>query len=95
MRGGFGALEAAGRYERLWFDSVGAGGSTTGFRNPRADSIFQRGAKALTFGVNWTVNRWTKLQFNVIRERVEDPETNPVPNGGASWSRLVRFQIVL
>jgi phosphate-selective porin len=95
MRSGFGALEAAARYERLWFDSVASDDSSTGFRSPRADSIFPRGEKALTLGLNWTVNRWSKLQFNVIRERVEDPESNPVPNGGSSWSRVLRFQFVL
>jgi phosphate-selective porin len=95
LRGGFGAVEAAVRYERLWFDSVGAADSSTGFRSPRAETIFQRGEKALTLGVNWTLNRWTKLQFNAIREQVEDPETNPVANGGASWSRVLRFQFVL
>lgn len=95
LRGGFGAVEAAARYERLWFDSVSAAGGSVGSRSPRADSIFPRGEKALTLGVNWTLNRWTKLQFNVIREQVEDPETNPVADGGASWSRVLRFQFVL
>ena len=95
LRGGFGAVEAVARYERLWFDSVDGAGKDASFRNPRSASIFPSGEKALTLGVNWTLNRWVKLQFNGIREQVEDPETNPSVNGGASWSRVVRFQFVL
>ena len=95
LRGGFGAVEAAARYERLWFDSVNGADKDASFRNPRTNSIFPRGERALTLGVNWIVSRWVKLQFNAIREQVEDRETSPVANGGASWSRVVRFQFVL
>jgi hypothetical protein len=48
----------------------------------------------LTLGVNWTLNRFVKLQVNGIREHVEDPERNPVSNG-AFWSRVLRLQFVL
>ena len=51
--------------------------------------------KALTLGVNWTLNRFVKVQVNGIREHVEDPERNPVPNGAAFWSRVIRLQFVL
>ena len=95
LRGGFGALEAVARVERLWFDSVNGADTSASFRNPRSETISPRGEKALTLGMNWTLNRWVKVQFSTIREHVEDPETNPVPNGGASWSRVVRFQFVL
>jgi phosphate-selective porin OprO/OprP len=92
---GWGALEVAARYERLWFDSVGTTETVVPFRNPRAENIFPSGVKALTIGVNWTLNRWFKLQVNGIRQHVEDAERNPVANGGAFWTRVVRFQIVL
>ena len=49
----------------------------------------------LTLGVNWTLNRFVKLQVNAIREHVEDPERSPVPNGAAFWSRVLRLQFVL
>src|SRR5262249_43432866 len=68
--GGFGAVEAVARYERLWFDSVGPVAtipSTT-----RSENIFLSGDRAFTIGVNWTLNRWVKLQFNGIRERIEN-----------------------
>ena len=92
-QGGIGAIELAARYERLWFDS--AGGTDRPFRNSRAETIFPGGDRALTLGVNWTLNRFVKIQVNGIREHVEDPERNPVPNGAAFWSRVIRFQFVL
>ena len=92
-QGGIGAVEVAARYERMWFDS--AGGRDLPFRNSRAETIFQAGDRALTLGVNWTLNRFVKIQVNGIREHLEDPERNPVPNGAAFWSRVIRFQFVL
>lgn len=93
LRGGVGAVEIAARYERLWFDSVG--GTDEPFRNPRAENILRSGDRVLTLGINWTLNRFLKLQVNGIREHVEDPERNPVPNGSAFWSRVLRLQFVL
>jgi len=91
--GGIGAIEVASRFERLWFDSVN--GAAGAYRSPRAESILPSGNRALTLGVNWTLNRFTKLQFNVIREHVEDEERNPVPGSSAFWSRVMRLQFVL
>jgi len=93
FQGGFGAVEVAARYERLYFDSVA--GTDGAFRNPRAENILPMGDRALTLGVNWTLNRFVKIQVNGIREHVEDPQRNPVPNGAAFWSRVVRLQFVL
>jgi phosphate-selective porin OprO/OprP len=93
--GGFGAVEVAARYERLWFDSVGTTDTSLTFRNPRAENILLTGDKAFTIGVNWTLNRWVKVQFNGIRQQVEDPERNPIPDGGAFWSQVLRFQFLL
>jgi phosphate-selective porin OprO/OprP len=93
LRGGIGAVEVAGRYERLWFDS--AGGTDTPTRANRSETILTSGEKVLTLGVNWTLNRFIKVQINGIRERVEDPGRSPVPNGAAFWSRVLRLQFVL
>jgi phosphate-selective porin OprO and OprP len=93
LQGGIGAVELAVRYERIWFDSVGR--LEPPFRNSRAETIFPEGEKALTLGVNWTLNRFSKILVNAIREQVEDRERNPVPNGAAIWSGVVRFQFVL
>jgi phosphate-selective porin OprO/OprP len=94
LQGGWGAVEVVARMERLWYDSVG---SSTGlaFRNPRAETILPTGDRVVTVGANWTLNRFTKLQFNVIREHLEDADRNPVANGGALWSRIVRLQFLL
>jgi len=93
-QGGAGAVEVAARYERMWFDSSPAGQDVP-LRNPRAETIYPSGDRALTLGISWTLNRFTKIQFNGIREQVEDPQRNPVPNGAAFWSRVIRLQFVL
>ena len=93
-QGGIGAIELAIRYERMSFDSSPADQGEP-LRNPRADTIFPSGDRALTLGLNWTLNRFTKIQVNGIREHVEDPQRNPVPNTDAFWSRVIRFQFVL
>ena len=91
--GGIGAIEVAARYERMWFDS--AGGLDIPLRNSRAETIHPEADGALTLGVNWTLNRFVKIQVNGIREQVEDRKRNPVPNGAAFWSRVFRLQFVL
>ena len=93
-QGGIGAIELAIRYERMWFDSTPVGQDTPA-RHPRADTILESGDRALTLGINWTLNRFVKIQFNGIREQLDDPQRNPVPNGAAFWSRVIRFQFVL
>ena len=92
-RGGPGAVELAGRYERLRFGGVP--GDDIPFRNPRAVTILPVTNEVVTFGVNWFVNRWVKMQANAIREHVDDRERSPVPNGAAFWSQIVRLQIAL
>jgi phosphate-selective porin len=93
FQGGIGAIDVAARLERMWFDSVG--GTDAPFRNPRAETIYPSGDNVLTLGVNWTLNRFMKIQVNAIREHVDDPDRNPVPNGAAFWSRVLRLQFVL
>jgi phosphate-selective porin len=92
FQGGPGAIEVAARFERIWFGGIA--GLDTPFRNPRAETILPEADRALTLGVNWTLNRFVKIQVNGIREHVEDPERNPVSNG-AFWSRVLRLQFVL
>lgn len=94
VQGGIGAIELAIRYERMWFDSTSTA-AEEGLRNPRAETIFPSGDQALTLGINWTLNRFTKIQVNGIREHVEDPQRSPVANGDAFWSRVIRLQFVL
>jgi phosphate-selective porin len=93
-QGGIGAIELAIRFERMWFDSTPPGQDEP-LRNPRAETIYPSGDHALTLGVNWTLNRFVKIQFNAIREQLNDLERSPVPNGNVFWSRVIRFQFVL
>jgi phosphate-selective porin len=93
FRGGIGAIEVAGRYERIHFDSVG--GRDIAFRNPRAETILPSGDRVMTIGANWFVNRWITVQVNAIRERIEDIERNPVAGGAPVWSQVMRIQFVL
>jgi phosphate-selective porin len=93
LQGGAGAMELAGRYERIRYDS--AGGKDEPFRNPRAETILPSGESVVTLGVNWVLNRWITVQLNVIREHIDDPERSPVTDGAAFWSRILRFQFAL
>lgn len=93
FNGGFGSLEIAVRTEQLAFDSAGsqAGASTS----PRADVILRNAVRAHTVGVNWHPNRWVKVQFNLVREIVEDPARGPLPSQPGFWTRIVRVQFSL
>jgi phosphate-selective porin len=92
LRGGAGAVELAGRYERFWQDGVGGG--DTPLRNPRAETIAPNGERVFTAGVAWILNRWIKVQFNGVRERIDDAARSPV-GGGAFWSQIFRVQVAL
>jgi phosphate-selective porin OprO/OprP len=95
LQGGVGAVEVVARFERLWFDSLGTGDA---YRSTRAEFVLPEGEKAFTIGVNWTLNRFMKVQINGIREDV-DRDRNPVlPErfpAGAFWNRVIRLQFVL
>jgi phosphate-selective porin OprO/OprP len=97
--GGFGAVELAARVEAIHFSSIGAGPPTTG---PRAETILPHRDRAVTLGVNWSPNRWMRVQANLIRDTMtiptgEAPRSGPLVDGPSSsfWSRVVRFRFVL
>ena len=56
--------------------------------SPRADVILGNGDHVTTFGVSWYLNRWLKVQGNVIRESIDDPAQGPLPSQGLFWSRV-------
>lgn len=87
---GYGAIEVAARIEKLTFRS-GASGEP-GSTSPRADVILGNGDRVTTFGVNWYVNRWFKIQANFIRETLDDPSQGPLPSQPSFNSTAVRFQ---
>jgi hypothetical protein len=54
----------------------------------------QSAVRAATAGVNWQLNRWVRAQFNLIRERLENPSTAPHTRL-RHWHRVFRIQIVI
>jgi phosphate-selective porin OprO/OprP len=93
FRGGAGAVEVGTRYERLGFGSRFDGEADS--TSPRGANLLETSDTAWTTGVNWYINRWTKLQFNMIREWIEDAERSPIPDRHLFWTRVFRVQFVL
>ena len=40
--------------------------------------------RVVTVGVNWYLNRWVKVQFNVMHDTLRDPSQDRVPASRAS-----------
>jgi phosphate-selective porin OprO/OprP len=92
-RNRLGVVEVAGRYETLTFGSSGSKGEPS--TSARADNVLGNSERAITMGLNWKVNRWVKLQGNLIREDIERPSMGPWPVHSAFWSRAFRLQLTL
>jgi len=90
FQGGFGAVELAVRVERIRFGSTATNGLPSDA--PRAEVILGNADQIYTFGANWYVNRWVKIQANFVRDSLTFPEFGPSPSQAAFWSRIVRFQ---
>jgi phosphate-selective porin OprO and OprP len=93
LRGGVGGIELAARLERLGFGSSLEGEPE--LPTPRAPNLLEAGLRAWTFGVNWYVNQWIKIQLNAVREQFEDPDRSPVAGRDVFWTRVVRLQFVM
>jgi phosphate-selective porin OprO/OprP len=93
LQGGPGAIELSGRVERLAFDSVAKGEAPS--TSPRADVVMGNAARVVTVGVNWYWNRWVKMQFNLVREALDDPAQGPLPARPVFWNRVLRLQFTL
>lgn len=93
FQGGFGAVEVGARVESLKFTSGTAG--EQGSRSPRADTILGNGDRVTTFGVNWYINRFFKIQANFIREKLDDPTQGPLPSKASFSTKAIRFQFSL
>jgi phosphate-selective porin OprO and OprP len=90
LQGGIGAVELAARIERITFGTTSTDGDAS--TSPRADVYLGNSNRVVTFGVNWYLNRWVKVQFNFIRETMTDPAQGPLPTQPAFSSRVFRFQ---
>jgi phosphate-selective porin OprO and OprP len=93
LGGGIGAIQLAARVESLEFSSHAPG--VEALRNPRAANLLPNDIRALTLGVNWFPVRFVKLQWNVIREHVQDPERRPDPSRSWGTTGLFRVQFAL
>jgi hypothetical protein len=90
LQGGFGAVELAARYERTGFASGSATADNPASRSPRAVYVRPNGERVFTFGVNWYWNKWVKVQFNGMRESIDDPGRGPTPLlPASSWLTFV------
>jgi phosphate-selective porin OprO and OprP len=92
-REGWGAFELATRYEFIRFGSDGGTGAPS--RSTRAANVLGQSERAWTFGANWYLNEWTKLQGNFVRERIEDTFRAPIPGRNVYWTYLFRLQLAL
>ena len=92
-RNRYGRIEAAVRYETLSFGSKGRAGELS--KSSRADAVLGNIDRVTTLGVNWHVNRWVKVQANLIREDIGRPAMGPLPERSSFWSRAFRLQLTL
>jgi phosphate-selective porin OprO and OprP len=88
----YGRVELTARYETLRFGSKSNGEPST---STRADAVLGNVDRVTTVGTNWQVNRWMKVQVNLIREDIGRPVMGPLPERGAFWSRAFRLQLAL
>jgi hypothetical protein len=87
------AIDLAARFDRL---TLGSGNSSDeAFTNPRADHIAPLSKDTWTFGGNWQVHRWIRVQGNLLREQLVDPlgvrDLSPEP----VWTAIMRLQFAL
>lgn len=95
LQGGLGAIEVAVRVEQLSFDSSSDLTDQLPSVSPRAEVIFGNVDKAFTIGVNWYANKWVKVQFNFVREKLTDPSQGPLPGQPSFNSKIIRFMFQL
>jgi phosphate-selective porin OprO/OprP len=91
--GGVGAVEAAGRFEVIRFGSAEHPGRPS--RSTRAANILSNSDRIWTFGVNWYLNQWVKIQVNGAHETVEDLQRSPIPGQKKFWATLCRIQLTM
>jgi phosphate-selective porin len=84
-------VEIGARLEELTFGTVN--GDPEASTSPRADVVLGNANRAATFGVNWYLNRWVKIQGNVIKQTIKDPLQGPLPERPSFWSSVLRFQL--
>jgi phosphate-selective porin len=90
----FGAVEVVGRIEELRFDQVAYPGTIFSF--PTASALEANSDLVNTVGVNWHITRFFRVQYNLVLERIADPQRSPAPtNGGRLTTGLLRVQLTI
>jgi phosphate-selective porin len=87
------AVDIAARIDRLALGS--ANDADEPFTNPRADHVAPLAKNTWTFGANWQVHRWVRVQGNLIRENLVDSlgVRDIIPD--STWTAVMRFQFAL
>lgn len=93
LNGGFGALELAARYEHLRFGDDDPAESANAGPESAGPAALRSGAT--TLGLNWYLNRWSKIQFNGVRESFGGAARSPVTGRSSFWSAVCRLQFVV
>ena len=93
LRGGLGAFEAAVRYERLTFGSLGT--DDVASFSARADVLEPASDYATTIGGSWYLNQWMKIQLNAVREAVTSPRRSDPASNRTRWYYVTRFQFTM
>ena len=93
LRGGLGAFEAAVRFERLTFGSLGTDGPAS--FSVRADVLETASDRVTTIGGSWYLNQWVKIQLNAVREEVTSPRRGQPSSSHARWLYVTRFQFTM
>jgi phosphate-selective porin len=91
--GGAGAIQLVARLESLAFASHAPGEPP--LRNPRAANVLPNDIRAATFGLNWFPIRFVKVQWNLIREHLQDPERRPDPARAWNTGTVFRAQFAM
>ncbi len=87
MQGGYGAFELAVRTEGLSFGTATSAGPLPGA--PAAGFLPGNADYATTFGVNWYMNHYVKLESDVVTEWIADPQRSPSPATGGRFVSTV------
>ena len=91
--GGWGAVQIAGRIERLAFGTLDEA-ANAGLRFGAAPS--SNHDRVVTAGIGWYLNRYFKVQGNLVHEAIHDPARSPAPNAAGRLPRgVLQFQFVL
>lgn len=93
LQGGWGAVEVAVRIEQLGFDGLTYPGTSYGF--PAPSKLLSNADLVTTLGINWYLNRYMKVQPNLVIESIGDSERSPAPATGRFVSGVFRVQFGL